>query len=431
MAKSDGGPFSRWLEGIDRQQFVLVLDRIIEYGIYLFALFLFQSKGEVFRSIGLYAPLAAWFIKLCMVRESRLKVSPAAMAFFFFAGSLLLSGLVSMDLMASLRGFQRTVLTAALLFFVISQNFTTWEKLKRLGWVLAFSGGIAVVAGFLNYFKGITVDGGMTAFNVHRNGFAVMLGYLIPFIMAYTVAARTRYEKLFFGGFFLLSLAAMLLTVSRGGWINLLTSLSIWGIFLLRGYARLVLRGAAVIVVVMLVTLWAFPRAILPRAAALQQDVYTITGRVPDLWIPIFEAVKDRPLLGWGPSKVLMERIYPAYYEKAFSKDPMIPFRGTHSFYLSILFYGGFVGLTAYLVFVSILLRRLLKKLVKTVSWSERSVMIAVFSSFVAVYLVHGLLESPSWWRPLGLILGFGEALAAAPAVGDFETEVVRCDLPS
>lgn len=425
MVKRDGGPFSRGPERVDRQRFVLVLDRIIEYGIYLFALFLFHSKGEAFRSIGLYAPLAAWLIKLCMVRESRLTISPAALAFFFFAGSLLFSGLVSMDLMASLRGFQRTVLVAALLFFVISQNFTTWTQLKRLGWVLAFSGGMAVVAGFFNYFQGITVDGGMTAFHLHRNGFAVVLGYLVPFLIASIVVARTRSAKLFAGGFFLLSLAAMLLTVSRGGWISLLTSLGIWGIFLLRGYARWVLRGAAVIVVVMLGTVWAFPRAILPRAAALQQDVSTITGRIPDLWVPIFEAVKDRPLLGWGPSKALMERIYPAYYEKAFNKPPLLPFRGTHSFYLSILFYGGFVGLATYLIFVSIVLMRLLKKLMKTVSWPERSIMIAVLSSFVAVYLVHGFLESPSWWRPLGLLLGFGEALAAAPAGEAFEPEVV------
>lgn len=407
-------PLIARLKGVNRQHLVLILDWTIEYGIYLMALFQFQSKGEAFRSIGLYVPLAAWFIKLCLVRETREKPSPVPVAFLFFVASLLLSALLSIDPLVSLRGFRKSVFKSAILFFVISQNFTTWEKLRRLGWVLACSGCIAVVAGFLNYVRGYTVDGGMVAFGTHRNGYASVLGYLIPFIIAYTVTARVRVARLFFGGFFLLSLAAMLLTVSRGGWASLSTSLGIWGIYLLRSRARLVLQGIAVVGMVVLITLLVFPRGIILRVANLKQDAYTLNRRVSDHWIPTLEAVKDKPLIGWGPSEVVAARVYPTYYKKAMAKDPVFPYDGVHSFYLSILFYGGFVALTTYVAFVSMFLVGLFRTLTRTVSWSDRSVIIAVLSSFVAVFLVHGIVEGFLWWNPLGLILGLGVASSSA-----------------
>ncbi len=413
--------FSHCLDGLSRQQFIMALDWIIEYGIYIMAVAQFHSKGEGLRSIGLYAPLVAWIIKLCLVRESRQRPSPVAIAFLLLTGSLLISALSSIDLVASIRGFRKTVFKSAIVFFVISQNFTTWEKLRRLGWVLACSGCIAVVAGFANYFRGYTVDGGMAAFSTHRNGFASILGYLIPFIIAYTVTARIRVERLFFGGFFLLSLVAMVLTVSRGGWFSLSISLAIWGIFLLRSRARLVLRGGAVAGVVILMTVLAFPQRIMIRVANLQQDAYTLNNRVSERWIPTLEAVKERPLLGWGPTEVVAAKAYPVYYRKALAKDPAEPYNGIHSFYLSILFYGGFVALTTYLVFVSLFLIGLFRKLTRTISWSERSVMIAVLSSFVAVYLVHGIVEGLLWWIPLGLILGFGEAFPRTRSERDYK----------
>jgi putative inorganic carbon (HCO3(-)) transporter len=239
------------------------------------------------------------------------------------------------------------------------------------------------------------------------------------------VTSRARIERLFFAGFFLLSLAAMLLTVSRGGWISLSTSLGIWGIFLLRSRARLVLQGAAAMGAVMLMTLLAFPQAIIIRASSFHHDAYTVTERVPEHWIPTLEAVKDRPFLGWGPSELVAAKVYPMYYKKALARDPVRPYDGTHSFYLSILFYGGFIALTAYLVFVSLFLVGLFRKVMKTVSWSERSVMIAVLSSFVAVYLVHGIVEGLLWWTPLGVILGFGEACSKTRSNRDYKPKVV------
>ncbi len=407
-------PLSARLKGVNRQRLVLILDWTIEYGIYLMALVQFQSKGEAFRSIGLYVPLVAWFIKLCLVRETREKPSPVPVAFLFFVASLLLSALLSIDPLASLRGFRKSVFKSAILFFVISQNFTTWEKLRRLGWVLACSGCIAVVAGFLNYVRGYTVDGGMVAFGTHRNGYASILGYLIPFIIAYTVTARVRVARLFFGGFFLLSLAAMLLTVSRGGWISLMTSLGIWTIFLLRSRTRLFTWGAVLIATVMLITSLSFPQAIVKRTQNLQLDVYTLRWRIPEIWVPILEAIKDRPLLGWGPTEVIAARVYPTYYKKVYAKDPPRPYFGVHSFYISILFYGGSVALLTYFLFASIFLIAFLKMIMKTDSWSQRSIMVAVLSSFVAVFLVHGIIEAFFWWNPFGLILGFGEALSGA-----------------
>jgi O-antigen ligase len=415
--------FSDWPRRLNREQLVTALDWTIEYGIYLLVLMQFQSKGEAFRSIGMYAPLVAWLIKLCLVRDSGHRVSLGEIVFLVFTGSLLISALLSIDHLAALRGFRKTVLKAAILFFLISQNFTTWEKLKRLGWLLACSGCIAVVAGFLNYFSGYTVGGGMAAFSTHRNGFASILGYLIPFIIACTVTARVRVTKIFFGGFFVFSLVAMLLTISRGGWISLSTSLGIWGIFLLRSRARLVLQGAAVVGVVVLMTISASPRAIIIRMSNLQQDAFTLNKRVPERWIPALEAVKDRPLFGWGPAEVVAAQVFPTYYKKALGRDPEGPYIGMHSFYLTILFYGGFVALTIYLVFVSIFLVGLLRNLIKTVFWSERSVMIAVLSSFVAVYLVHGIVEGLLWWTPLGVILGFGEACSKTRSERDSDMQ--------
>lgn len=388
----------------------LVLDRTIEYTTYPLAFFLLPGKGEAFRSIGLYVPLAAWLIKLFLVQGSRPKLSRTGVAFFFFMGCLLLSAFLSVDPPLAFLGFRKSFLKSAIVFLVISQNFTTRERRRRLGWVLACSGCFFATAALFNFFTGYTEGGGITAFLASRNVFATLMGFLIPFIVAFTLIARSRLQKLLFVTFFFLSAAIMLLTLSRAGWISLLTSLLIWGIFLFRSRARLILGSAVAVGFVLLLTYLAFSQVLNLRLPGSSESFLSLKIRVGEIWAPILVAIGDRPLFGWGPSEVIAAHVYPTYFERIAGKQAPSRYPGIHSLYLSILFFGGVVGFTAYVIFVVTFLVGFLKRLRETVSRDERYLMIAVVSSFVAVFLVHGIVDGAYLLVAFGVITGFGEA---------------------
>ncbi len=405
-----GGLLRRWCRGIDQARLALVLDRTIEYTIYPLAFFLLPGKGEAFRSIGLYAPLAAWILKLCLVQQSRPKLSRTGAAYFLFIGSVLLSAFLSIDPPLALLGFRKTFLKSAIVFLVISQNFTTRESRRRLGWVLACSGCFFASAAFFNYLTGYTEGGGLTAFTASRNVFASLMGGLIPFMVAFTLIATSRFQQLLFGVFVFVSPAMMLLTLSRAGWISLLTSLGIWGIFLFRSRTRVLLRSAVAVCLVFLLTYLAFSQVIIRRLPGSSESWLSLKIRVEEIWTPILVAIGDRPVFGWGPSEVIAAHVYPTYFERIAGKQAPSRYPGIHSLYLSILFFGGMVGFTAYVIFVVTFLVGLLKRLRETVSRDERYLMIAVVSSFVAVFLVHGIVDGAYLLVAFGVITGFGEA---------------------
>lgn len=400
---------------VDRETLIFLLDRTIEYGISLYALFMFLAKGESFRSLGLYLPLAAWLLKLLLSKESRPRLSFLEIVFFLFSASLLLSALFSADPVDGLYEFQRGPLKTAILFSVIGYNFSTWQSLRRLSLTFALLGCLVAAIGLYNYAYVTSVGsgGGITIFgSAHKNHFAMVLGHLIPFLMASALTAYTLPGRLLFRTFFLVSIMAMVLSLSRGGWGSLLVTLLIWGAFLLQSRSRLVLKGVMVLLVLGMVVAWGYSGAIAERLESLKTDLFTLNLRAPLIWKPYWEAVKERPLLGWGPRdyRTLQSEMYPAYYTQIYGEGPKANM-GTHSFYLSILIYGGFIGLLAYLSLASILVGTLYKRISETSLWPRKAILIAVFSAFIAVYLVHGTIEH-LMWRPLGVFLGFGAACA-------------------
>lgn len=379
----------------------------IEYGVYLYVFTLLFDKGEGLRTIGLYGALTAW-IALFFLKKIILSSDVITLGFFTFVIFTILSSFFSVEPLYSLQSLQRDILKAIITFLIISTYFDL-KMILRLGKVICVSGIIILSFGLHSLLLGRTSY--YTSENIFlsldKNEFGFFVGLFFPFFIMFFIKNNNGLKKGFWGFSSVWGAFGTIFSASRGAMGSIFTTIIIWSIFLFRK-RHLKIALLVTIVFVLLATfsfnLW--PEPIKNPILSFPKDISTFAMRTVYFWKPAIEAVKKRPLLGWGYGNKLYRDRRPF---EGIEKPNWELQGGLHSTFISILFHQGIAGLLSYTLLL-LLSASILLKMAKEEKDERKFLAIALLSIIVGSFVVNSLMISVPLKR-LAPILGMSSAL--------------------
>ncbi|MGQ9683290.1 MAG: O-antigen ligase family protein, partial [Anaerolineae bacterium] len=330
-------------------------------------------------------------------------------------GALMLSAFISLAaseyLRVSLRELRTVVLLAVAVYWLVARTRPDRAALLRLADLTVLS---AFCIGLQGTYQYLWTERTILAEGVRRmrgiygspNNLALVLGRLLPLMLALALCPKAGTRRWFYAGAALAALSCLFLTFSRGAWVFGLPA-GLVALALLAGRrAWLVVAGLAVLGLMALVPLLGTVRV---------HTLFSLQGtnlfRLR-LWEAAWEMVRDHPLWGVGLDNFLYQ--YPRYMRPDAASEPNLSH--PHNVLLDFWLRLGVPGLLAF-VWVQVAFFRealaLWKRRSDSLLWA---VGVGLTAGMVAS-LAHGLVDItffvPELAALCGLMLGIVRRLAA------------------
>jgi probable O-glycosylation ligase (exosortase A-associated) len=240
-------------------------------------------------------------------------------------------------------------LKSVVVFWLLGRVVNTPDRLYRVMCMLSLLSVPIALTGIRNYLAGAFIQGtgdrivGYTSgLAGNPNDLALTLNVMLPLTLALMVSARSMWGRIGAGLIALISIAGVIVTFSRGGFLALTAILLFSSIWMLR--RRPVIVVAAVVAVAMAGPML-LPDGYLDRLATTLDVDSDPTHSAQERWADMniaFEIVQDHPIVGAG---VGMDAI-------AMNEARRGPWRKVHDVYLQ---YGVDLGLVGLGLFVWLL----------------------------------------------------------------------------
>lgn len=328
------------------------LDYLIEHCILAVAFFLPMSLdiATVFLGVG----TVLWLGKMITTKRVLLKRTPfdefVALLVILSAASIA----VSPDKGFSFYNYYHLMGRYIIIYFLVINNLTSLQQLKRLVWTVLASALLVAFYGFYQYIHGVDisafqwVDGEqfpdlkVRIYSTLENpnllaGFMVVVMSLAVGLGLYSQNLRERLLL-----FFLVVIlgTCLVLTYSRGAWLSIVAVTAIYG----RLYNRKVLW---VFLILPLIALFCHD-AVMERIMSIFNPTDTSSTLRIALWESTIAMIMDKPLLGIGWGAYWL--VYPEY--DFFLNNPAARIVHAHNMYLHIAAEIGVPGLLAFLAIV-------------------------------------------------------------------------------
>jgi O-antigen ligase len=391
-----GGLFSR------------VSELFIEYGIYIYFIIMFLSKGESIKNIALYGVFALWLLS-GKWRDRDFYRSPVTILFGGYLFSVLLSVVFSIDPDYSLSSLKYDILKAVVLFPVLATSFSTEQRLKRLSICLSISALIMITIGFYSY---LTQDIPFLKPNTElmhawHNRFARYLCLTTPFAMVLLLTSKNKINMLGMFSLIIFGSLAVILSTSRGGMFALVLIVTVWVLFVYKkgvfNFRKIILISLIAFITMFFIGLSTSP-ALKTRLSGIPEDMKTVNLRL-DAWNKALESIKQRPILGWGYGKGIFHREEP--YLK--TTDKSLPKTGPENTFIQVLFHQGLVGLGVYISLILTAIVVFFRSALKTENSLRSYVLITACGIIVGNHIGHSLVAAEIF-RGLAIILAIGIA---------------------
>ncbi|MBZ5539039.1 MAG: O-antigen ligase family protein [Acidobacteriia bacterium] len=289
------------------------------------------------------------------------------------------------------------LLAYAILLFVAGQAYHTLADWRGFVWFVMAMGFAVAVFGILQH---LTFNGKLYWFRemryggipfgpyVNRNHFAGLMEMVIPVGLTPLVFGKVRRERWMMVGLLtLLPIVALLLSASRGGIISFLVELVVLALLLRlrRSGGKHALAGGLVLLLALLLVSWVGVQEALQRFASLQTLELNSDKRVSmtrDTW----RIFLDYPLAGTGLGT--LQSIFPKY-------DTLYDGKvvdHAHNDYLEVLAETGILGGLCCGLFLSLLLVRGLRRLLKQENSAAAALQTGGLVGCVGI-LVHSLVD--------------------------------------
>jgi probable O-glycosylation ligase (exosortase A-associated) len=303
--------------------------------------------------LALVAGLAAVYGVLAdRARRSAPWVTPPE---FVIAGCLLAWTVVTIPLSVwpggSLSRLTDLYIKALIVFWLIGHVVNTVNRSYRLAWTMSLLTAPIAIVGLLNYRAGVFVQGGSnsriegygTGIASNPNDLALTLAIVLPLTLALVVTADRAWQRMVAGGIALVTVAAIVVTFSRGGFLALATIVVLGLFWLIRRRAVGIVAG--MLVVAATAPVW-MPAGYADRLATLSDINSDPTGsaqeRLKDS-IAAVHLIEEHPLVGAGLGMDIL----------ALNQVRGATWQPVHDVYLQ---YGVDLGLPGMLLFVALLI---------------------------------------------------------------------------
>ena len=270
-----------------------------------------------------------------------------------------------------------------LLFFVVTQSLRERQEIWIVLTAVVAAALVVAVQTILPIIQGVdavTALSRATGNVIDPNLFAGYLVLVIPVALAFGVAIRQRWAPLLGAGAMLLLGAALIATLSRGGWLGLIVGVATMAA-LLPGRRRMVLGMAIGVMLILLIGV-AGPVAARLGTGSGASPLQTFLDRVP-IWSAAVSMFMQHPLFGIGVNNF-------GNYVGAY--DPSLDVNQAHDLFLNIAAERGLLGLITFGLVVVVLFRTAISGLRRAPGLSYRVLAAGVTASFAA-FLADSLFD--------------------------------------
>ncbi|MBI1866591.1 MAG: O-antigen ligase family protein, partial [Candidatus Staskawiczbacteria bacterium] len=255
-----------------------------------------------------------------------------------------------------------------------------WEKLFN---ILFITGGITSLLAIIQYFnllKNIFIsyeEGSTPSFLGNSTVLAIYMLFLTFLAFVFFIQKQKRREKLLYGALFLLFIFTIFITGSRAAYLGLLAGFLYFFFFypatneiqaqsteksgkwhyLKLKTLKIIAASFLILAIITVLFFNFFPQfgeknsffKILTSRLSIEKIAMDILGTRLPVWKMTLEAIKDRPLLGWGPENFYIG--FEKYYDPTPFSHPVLLWDRPHNIILDIAVSSGIFSLLIYLFF--------------------------------------------------------------------------------
>lgn len=300
------------------------------------------------------------------------------LSLFFFV--LILSTIFSVDVRFSIfgdpgRSGGMINLLAYFIFAIFISIFIKeeyWEKLLKVNFIFGAIAGIFAVIQYFGIFNNIFVSfsvggAGAPSFLGNSTFLAVYMLFLTFLAFYFFIQSKVKNQKILYGSLFFLFLLTIIISGSRATYLGALVGFVFYFLFYPKKLKVLKIFAASLLgLAITIVLLFNF----FPQLGQKSSLLTTISSRVSiskiisDLagnrlpaWEMTWQAIKEKPLLGWGPENFYVG--FEKYYSPVNDSLKKEWWDRPHNIFLDIFIHYGIFALILYVSFWCLILAKL------------------------------------------------------------------------
>ena len=388
-----------------------------------FLIFLENSiliKASIYQLVAL-ALVLGFVLSRLFSKTAPIIRSPVYLPLVVYIAILLLSAVLSRHKHHAVESLLKTLAGAALLFVVMN----IINSRSRLTWVTTTVACVAAIAGIYGLVQHFDLDPvpwisrpRITATFANPNFFAAFLITVIPLFLCLYLGAKRMIGGVPYLLVGAVCILCLVLTYSRGAWLGCGASLALCGLVVAKRFrigplmARLLTLG--VVLAVLAAGVIAGSSRVRERLGSVSRpDVGTGNVRLV-VWRGALEMWKKRPVFGNGLGQFKVR--FPHYRDRHYLKLGLRDLtRYAHSEYLDLLVETGVVGLCAFLAFVGVLFRHVLRRMRSIEDERLRLITLGCLAGVLGL-LVHNTVSVNMRWTVGSFCFWLFAALACACA---------------
>lgn len=351
-----------------------------------------------------------YFYDHLIKRKNSLHMGPEYMPLILYGLIILIGTLTSINPQGSFRDLTIHFVSLGLVFVLIN-SIDRLEEFNVIVTFIVFSATLVALFGLYQYVVGVPIDAAWVdvennpdikarVYSVFGNP-NVLAEYLImtiPLSISLMWYSKKIHKKIIFLGTSGILILALVLTLSRGGWIGFAVSALVFVILIEK---RLLLS----IIPISVAGIFLLPQSILNRILSIGNLADSSNSYRLTMWGITLDIIKDHPIAGVGFGHIPFKQTFETYIRT-------MPTYHAHNTYLEIAAELGIPGLIAFLFLLFIIFKYGIQSLINGQNRYIKIMAAGLFSGLAGV-LAHGAVENVIYltriivyfWILIGLIL--------------------------
>lgn len=262
------------------------------------------------------------------------------------------------------------IIFAILSFLIIKTK--DWRKIWDFSILVGILVALFGIGQYFNLFPDfiIFLQTGVSSTLGYSGFFAIYLAFLFFLALSLELKEKSIFKKAFYFLSILLFIFGIFISGARSTYLGIIVGLFFFFFFYPKKMARLKISAGCLLVLAILATYYlnAFPEpprfiksntasarvfSYLSSRASLKKALIDLTGARFSAWQVGLQAIKEKPILGWGPENFSIG--FDKYYDPTLSNLQKIWWDRAHNFLIEYAATGGIPFLMVYLLLIGIL----------------------------------------------------------------------------